>query len=245
MVANEAFSRVKIDRQLSDVGWPLTDARSVRYEYPVADGTRADYVLCDQRGQALAVVEAKRPSRALGEGEEQALAYAAALKVPFVFLANGEEVRFRDLDRDAHFRPVATIYGQDELERRLAGRTLRIPPTSVAIDNRVLAVTANVPVSRRSADALSRAGASCSSRWRPAAARPAWQPRSSSGSSTRAGSRAPSSSWTEPRLPSRRRTPSEHVATLPPWLSTRGMGGWLDPTRRYIGTAARLAHFWT
>ena len=42
------------------------------------------------------MVEAKRASRALGEAEPQALAYAAALKVPFVFLANGEEVRFRD-----------------------------------------------------------------------------------------------------------------------------------------------------
>jgi hypothetical protein len=36
-----------------------------------------------------------------------ALAYAAALQVPFVFLANGEEVRVRDLD--AHFCPVATV----------------------------------------------------------------------------------------------------------------------------------------
>jgi type I restriction enzyme R subunit len=54
-----------------------------------------------------------------------------------VFLANGEEVRFRDLDRDAHFRPVATVFGQDELERRLATRTLRVAPTTVAIDGRV------------------------------------------------------------------------------------------------------------
>ena len=85
--------------------------------HPLPDRTRADYVLCDRRGQALAVVEAKRASRVLAEAEPQALAYAAALKVPFVFLANGEEVRFRDLDRDYHFRPVATIFGQDELER--------------------------------------------------------------------------------------------------------------------------------
>jgi type I restriction enzyme R subunit len=84
------------------------------------------------------VVEAKRASRVLGKVEPQTLAYAAALKVPFVFLANGEEVRFRDLDRDAHFRPVTTIFGQDELERRFATRTLRVAPTSVAIDARVV-----------------------------------------------------------------------------------------------------------
>ena len=137
MAPNEAFSRVRIDSQLRDVGWPLTDGRSVRYEYPLPDGTRADYLLCDRRGQALAVLEAKRAGRALGEGEPQALAYARALNVPFVFLANGEEVRFRDLDRDAHFRPVATVFGRDELERRLATRTLRVAPTTVAIDGRV------------------------------------------------------------------------------------------------------------
>jgi hypothetical protein len=68
MAANEAFSRVKIDNQLRDVDWPLTDGRSVRFEYPLADGTRADYVLCDRRGQALAVLEAKRASQVLSGG---------------------------------------------------------------------------------------------------------------------------------------------------------------------------------
>jgi type I restriction enzyme, R subunit len=93
--------------------------------------------LCDRRGAALAVVEVKRASKALGEAEGQAVAYAEALKVPFVFLANGEEVRFRDLDRDAHFRPVATIFGEDELERRRAVRSLRVPPSGIAIDGRI------------------------------------------------------------------------------------------------------------
>ena len=60
MAANEAFSRVRIDSQLRDVGWPLTDGRSVRYEYPLPDGTRADYLLCDRRGQALAVLDVDR-----------------------------------------------------------------------------------------------------------------------------------------------------------------------------------------
>ena len=58
--------------------------------------------------------------------------------MPFVFLANGEEVRFRDLDRDAHFRPVATVFAQEDLERRIATRTLRVPPTSIAVDVKVV-----------------------------------------------------------------------------------------------------------
>lgn len=58
--APEAFSRVVIDAQLKDAGWTLTDDRSVRFEVMLADGTKADYVLGDRHGRALAVLEAKR-----------------------------------------------------------------------------------------------------------------------------------------------------------------------------------------
>ncbi len=43
--SNEAFSRVVIDAQLADQGWSTQDPNSVRYEYVLPDGTRADYVL--------------------------------------------------------------------------------------------------------------------------------------------------------------------------------------------------------
>ena len=55
MPTPEAFSRVQIDGQLADVGWDLTDGRSVRYEYMLPDGTRADYVPSDRHGRAMAV----------------------------------------------------------------------------------------------------------------------------------------------------------------------------------------------
>ncbi|HIJ75155.1 MAG TPA: hypothetical protein HPP81_00395 [Deltaproteobacteria bacterium] len=48
---NEAFSRVVIDAQLADQGWHMQDPNSVRYEYVLPDGTRADYVLCDRRSE--------------------------------------------------------------------------------------------------------------------------------------------------------------------------------------------------
>lgn len=35
----EAFSRVLIDDQLRAAGWQVTDGTSVRYEYPLSDGT--------------------------------------------------------------------------------------------------------------------------------------------------------------------------------------------------------------
>jgi len=52
MTNGEAFSRVKIDAQLKDAGCKITDGRSVRFEHGLGDGTKADYVLCDRRGQA-------------------------------------------------------------------------------------------------------------------------------------------------------------------------------------------------
>ena len=79
---NEAFSRVVIDALLEDVGWKLTDGRSVRYEYPLSDGTRADYVLCDRHGRALAVVEAKRSASTRRRRRRRPRAYAEQLKVP-------------------------------------------------------------------------------------------------------------------------------------------------------------------
>jgi type I restriction enzyme, R subunit len=71
MPTNEAFSRVAIDAQLADQGWNTLDTNSVRYEYGLAYGTRADYVLCDRYGHSLAVIEAKRYSVNPGEAAAQ------------------------------------------------------------------------------------------------------------------------------------------------------------------------------
>jgi type I restriction enzyme, R subunit len=138
MSPGEAFSRVKIDAQLKDVGWNLTDGRSVRYEFPLDDGTRADYVLCDRQGRSLAILEAKRASINPVEAERQSKQYAEALDVPYVFLANGEEVWFWEWQSEAHPRTVKTVFSQDDLERRAAVRTLRRDPFDVPIDNRIV-----------------------------------------------------------------------------------------------------------
>ena len=136
-MSNETFSRVKIDAQLRDAGWTIDDGHSVRFEQLLPDGKKADYVLCDRRGHPLAVLEAKRASKSLGEGEKQARDYAGQLGVPLMFVANGEEVRFCDRDHDAHFRKIATVFAQDDLERRAAVRSVRVDPTTIAIDGRV------------------------------------------------------------------------------------------------------------
>ena len=41
-MAGEAFARVKIDQLLKDADWSLTDGRSVRFEYALDDGGKAD-----------------------------------------------------------------------------------------------------------------------------------------------------------------------------------------------------------
>ncbi len=134
----EAFSRVIIDSQLADQGWKTTDATSVRFEYPLADRLRADYLLCDRHGRGLAVVEAKRSSVNAADAKEQAKRYAELAGVPFVFLANGREIWFWDWQREAHPHPVHTFFGQSDLERRAASRALRADPLSFPTDRRIV-----------------------------------------------------------------------------------------------------------
>lgn len=138
MVTNEAFSRVKIDAQLKDRGWDVLNTNAVRFEYVLPDKTKADYVLCDRNGRALAVIEAKRASVNPAEAEAQAKAYAAQLKVPYIFLANGEEIRFWEWQREAFPRMVKTFFSQGDLERRAATAQVKRDPLTVSIDRDIV-----------------------------------------------------------------------------------------------------------
>ena len=62
MPQTEAFARTLIDAQLKDQDWKISDGISVRYEYTLPDGDRADYMLCGREGRGLAIIEAKRES---------------------------------------------------------------------------------------------------------------------------------------------------------------------------------------
>ncbi len=137
-MTNEAFSRVKIDAQLKDQGWDTHNPNAVRFEYVLPDGTKADYVLCDRNGRSLAVLEAKRSSINPPDAAAQAKAYAEQLKVPFIFLSNGNEIRFWDWQVEAHPRPVKTFFNPEDLERRFATRVVRRDPRGVPIDARIV-----------------------------------------------------------------------------------------------------------
>jgi type I restriction enzyme R subunit len=57
---------------------------------------RADYILYYRQNMPLVVVEAKDAEHSVGDGMQQALEYAEALDIPFVFSSNGEGFLFHD-----------------------------------------------------------------------------------------------------------------------------------------------------
>lgn len=60
------------------------------------ESRRADYILYHQPNLPIAIIEAKDNKHSLGSGMQQALGYAEALDVPFVFSSNGSGFLFHD-----------------------------------------------------------------------------------------------------------------------------------------------------
>jgi type I restriction enzyme R subunit len=57
---------------------------------------RADYILYYKPNIPLAIIEAKDNTHSVGDGMQQALEYATALNIPFVFSSNGDGFVFHD-----------------------------------------------------------------------------------------------------------------------------------------------------
>ncbi len=114
--ANEAFSRVLIDKALEFSGWNLLDPHQVRFELNTATG-RADYLLGGKRGP-LCVLEAKREDVDPYDAKEQARGYAENVKAPFIILSNGREHWFWNYtrkDQDAY--RIERLPSQRDLDR--------------------------------------------------------------------------------------------------------------------------------
>jgi len=87
---------------IEQTGWDVQ--RQVRREFSFSDGRiivrgkmvargkrkRADYLLFWKKSLPIAVVEAKDNKHGVGDGMQQALAYAEALDLPFAFSSNGD-----------------------------------------------------------------------------------------------------------------------------------------------------------
>ena len=115
---NEAFSRILIDKALEFSGWNLLEPQQVQFELNTANG-RADYLLKDNLGRVLCVVEAKRENLDPYDAKEQARGYAENLKAPFIILSNGREHWFWNYERadqrDAH--RIERLPSREDLER--------------------------------------------------------------------------------------------------------------------------------
>ncbi|WP_045222137.1 EcoAI/FtnUII family type I restriction enzme subunit R [Desulfonatronum thioautotrophicum] len=110
---------------LEKAGWDV--ASQVREEFSLTKGRiivrgklhtrakhkRADYVLFYKPNIPIAIIEAKDNNHTVGDGMQQALAYAEMLHVPFVFSSNGDGFLF-------HNKIAASQPGDGIVERELA-----------------------------------------------------------------------------------------------------------------------------
>ncbi|MEG4202841.1 DEAD/DEAH box helicase family protein [Microcoleus sp. Pol7_A1] len=134
--SKETDARINIDDLLRQAGWNPADKSQVMTEVSaqMADGGRgrADYLLLDQRGRPLAVVEAKKRAIEPYVAKNQALPYAQKLQAPFIFLSNGELIYFWDYQND-DARIVNSFFSRRDLERLVEMRSTRQPLATVEI----------------------------------------------------------------------------------------------------------------
>lgn len=147
---DEATTRKRlIDLQLAEHGWDVgaggTNTDAVTQEekvlhQPTATGEGfADYVLWDDNGQPLAVIEAKKSAVDAEKGRHQARHYADGLEKmhgqrPVIFYTNGHDVWIWD-DHPAQNYPPRRLYGfysKTSLQYLIRQRRERKPLNSVS-----------------------------------------------------------------------------------------------------------------
>ncbi|MEM9539598.1 MAG: DEAD/DEAH box helicase family protein [Cyanobacteria bacterium P01_E01_bin.42] len=134
-----------IDVLLKEMGWDLTHPDAIEYEVtgmpksvnPSGKG-RIDYVLWDDNGLPLAVVEAKRSRTNVEKGKQQAKLYADCLEAqfnqrPLIFYSNGYRTYLWD-DRRYPPREIQGFLRKEELQYLIWQRQNAKPLHLVAID---------------------------------------------------------------------------------------------------------------
>lgn len=124
----ETTRKMLIDTQLQKAGWDVHNPDQVGIEIevkyqPTKSGKGfADYVLWDDNGKPLAVVEAKRSREQMQQGREQALYYAQGLakqfncQQPIVFYTNGFEICIWDEQQYNTYRQIYGFYSKESLK---------------------------------------------------------------------------------------------------------------------------------
>lgn len=140
---DEAATRTRlIDRQLMEAGWRLDhnggNTDQVSREVPVSHQPTgsgagyADYVLWDDAGKPLAVIEAKKTAVSADKGRTQARIYADGLEKehgqrPVIFYTNGFEIFIWDDGQGYPPRKLFGFYSKDSLQFLVRQRRVRTP----------------------------------------------------------------------------------------------------------------------
>ena len=144
---NEAETRkLYIDTLLKEAGWDINLPGCM--EFPLvgmpekAGSGRADYVLWDDDGKPLAVIEAKRTTVDAERGKQQAEIYAQCLQQmtgqrPVLFYTNGFETHIWDDAAGYPPRQVHGFYSKEELQLVVNRRTLRKNLSTVSTGNNI------------------------------------------------------------------------------------------------------------
>ncbi len=143
-----------IDVDLKEAGWNnLSEGRDLEYSVigmPItADNPKGngfvDYVLWDDNGKPLAIIEAKRTTKDIEVGKHQAFLYADCLEKmhnqrPIIFYTNGYETKIWEDTFYSSPRRVFGFYTKEELQWLIQKRTtikdIRKATINTAIANR-------------------------------------------------------------------------------------------------------------
>ena len=139
MATKEAKARIKINKLLEDAGWRFFDDEIVPANIQLEPNVKikekdvdafgedfesvkngfVDFLLLDERGFPLVVLEAKKEEKNPLDGKEQARKYAKSLNVRFVILSNGNIHYFWDLER-GNPEIITELPTQESLRHRLS-----------------------------------------------------------------------------------------------------------------------------
>jgi type I restriction enzyme R subunit len=136
-----------IDQMLADEGWDvgkgLTNTDEVRKEVPILDQPTesgegaADYVLFDDDGKPLAVIEAKKTSEDPQKGRTQAKLYADGLEKmrhqrPVIFYTNGYDLWIWNDAAGEPWRKLYGFYSKDSLQHLIFQRSEKQPVSKIS-----------------------------------------------------------------------------------------------------------------
>lgn len=147
---NEAETRkYLIDVALREAGWDLKGINDKEYKVQympkstnVSETGYVDYVLWDDDGLPLALVEAKKTIESASKGENQAQLYADSLEKmhgrrPVMYYSNGYEIFLWDDQFYKQSRPVHGFYTKAELQTLMFRRENRKDIRTAPIDTKI------------------------------------------------------------------------------------------------------------